>query len=209
MKIRIILFLSIISLLIAGLCIWIFFTSFHNVNFIVKQSDLVIDVYKDNKSNSNSKILSFSTPESVLSLKNGDYYYISTGKKTDLSKHQFTVTSSTKEVVIDPDYSSTYLAAVLSSEQNNIEKVISDTYPESILDYTIQQGVLFQKGEWFGTIIKKNIDLRDIADPYRIILHKENNNWVIIHYPEIVVTKANFPDVPISVLTAVNNLLDS
>ena len=108
---------------------------------------------------------------------------------------------------IDPDYSKAYLENILKSEKDNILKVIENIYPNEKYDYNISSSELFKKGEWFGAIINRRTNRFDSTDLYLIIMNKTDGKWSMVHYPEIVVTKTNFPDVPIEVLNSVNNLI--
>lgn len=208
MKKNILISSIIIVIAIISLITYQYFSSFKEVSFSIKQTGLTVDVFKINKDN-NQKINSFSS-DTKLSLQNGDYYYIANGEKFDSTHHLFILTNSIKTITIDPDYSSAYLASVLTAENTAIQAVIESAYPTAIKQYDIFSSQLFQKGEWYGGLLKyRTSDPNDVKDPYRIVMHFENNKWVIIHYPEIVVTKTNDPTVPVEVLNAVNALLDS
>jgi hypothetical protein len=207
MKKNILITLIVLTLLITGFVTYQYFSSFKEVSFSVKQTGLTVDVYKVDKSD--QKIGSFSS-DTKLSLQNGDYYYILTGQKVDATHHTFTLTDIVKTVGIDPDYSDAYLASVLNTENTAIQSVIMSAYPAVMGQYDIFSSQLFKKGEWYGGLLKyRTSDPNELRDPYRVILHKVNNTWVIVYNPEIVVTKTNFPDVPVEILTSVNNLLDS
>lgn len=208
MKKNILISIIIVVIAIISFITYQYFSSFKEVSFSVKQTGLTVDVFKINK-DTDQKINSFSG-DVKLSLQNGDYYYIANGKKVDSTHHLFTLTDAVKTITIDPDYSSAYLASVLAAENTTIQTVISVAYPAVIKQYDVFSSQLFQKGEWYGGLLKyRTSDPNDIRDPYRIIMHFENNKWVIVNYPEIVVTKTNYPTVPVEILNAVNTLLDS
>ena len=208
MKKNILISSIVIVIVIISLITFQYFSSFKEVSFSVKQTGLTVDVFKINK-DTNQKINSFSS-DTKLSLQNGDYYYIANGKKVDSTHHLFTLTDSVKTITIDPDYSDAYLASVLSAENTTIQSVITSAYPAVIGQYDVFSSQLFKKGEWYGGVLKyRTSDPNELRDPYRIILHKVNNTWVIIYNPGIVVTKTNFTDVPVEILNAVNTLLDS
>jgi len=202
-KIHIIIISVITLLIISGAFILSCLASLHSVSFIVKQPNLTVSVYtKSNK----AKINSFTSDRFSLSLPKGDYHYVIDGKNIDGNAINFNVDKSDITINIDPDYSSAYLSSLLATEKDSILSVIKNTYPAIISNYTISGAKLFKKGEWYGAVIRQIVDPRSTADQYRVILKKENGKWVMIHYPEIVVTKINFPNVPIEVLTAVNDL---
>ncbi len=207
MKKNIIISFILIVIAITALVTYQYISSFRQINFLIKQSNVTVDIYK---TGNDDQKLSTLTSDGAVSLQNGDYYYVASGEKVDTVNHLFKVTPSTKTIEIDPDYSSSYLSGVLVDESSSIQAVISSTYPTLITQYDTFDQKLFKKGQWYGGLLRNRIDNQDgFKDTYRIILHKENNKWVIVHYPEIVVTKANFSNVPIDVLTSVNKLLDS
>lgn len=202
-KIHIIIISIITIAIIIGAFLIGYFASLHSVGFIVKQPNLTVSVYtKSDK----TKINSFTSEKFSLSLPKGGYYYTINGKNIDGGAINFNVDKSDITINIDPDYSSAYLSSLLATEQDSILSVIKNTYPAIISNYTISDAKLFKKGEWYGAIIRQVVDPRSTADQYRVILKKENGKWAMVHYPEIVVTKTNFPNVPIEILTAVNDL---
>lgn len=196
----------IFVVLSAGVFYWTYMQSFHDIKFTVDQPDVVVEIFK--KSENNKKISTLNATESVVKLKNGDYYFVAKSKKTTDLKENFVVDDTTETIEIKPTYSNDYLARLLATEKNKILGVINGKYPTIINSYDILDGKLLNKGDWFVTIIKQKSEFRDFTDSYRVILHKENNTWVLVHYPEIVITKNNFPDVPVNVIDAANNLSD-
>lgn len=208
MKKNIIISLILLCLAITGFVTYQYFSSFKEVAFNVKQTGLTVDIYKADKNN--QKISTFNS-DTKLALQNGDYYYIATGTKVDsTTQHSFKLDNSTKVIDIDPDYSDTYLASQLATETVAIKAVLNSTYPTLISQYDIFSSQLYKKGDWYGASLVNNVDNQDgFKDTYRVILHKDNSTWVMVHYPEIVVTKTNFPNVPIDVLNSVNDLLAS
>lgn len=206
MKKSIIISIILITLSLIGLLAYSYISSFHNVEFVVKQTNLTVDVY--NKSN-DKKITSITTSGSKISLKSGEYYYIAVGEKVSNEQNNITVGKYDQEVTVDPDYSAEYIASLVASEAPKINAIISAAYPDIISGYNISTGQMYKKGEWYGTIIKKKIDSWDVADSYRILLHREGESWKIVRYPELILTTNNYPDVPIEVLRSVNELANT
>ncbi len=204
MKKYIILSIAIVSTLIASVVVFQYLTSFKDISFVIKQSNIEVDIYKKADSKNIIKKL---TSDSKISLQKGDYFYIVKGSMFDSTQYSFSVADSNNNITVDPDYSVSYLASVLADEKPIIDKIIQTTYPTIINNYSFVNEQLFQKGEWYGAVLRNGVYLQGgLSDPYRIILHKVNNTWTIVHYPEIVVTTTNNPGVPINILNYVNDL---
>lgn len=204
---RIIIFIgvAIISIIIICLLIGNIGANYiHEVTFKTSKSGLAVEIYGSDK----NKIGSFNSAEYKMSLKDGDYYYaIKTIGYID-TKTNFKMAGEAKVVNIKAIHTPNYLSEQYEDQKDEILAVINSTYKSTIKNYDILSGQLFGEGDWFGAIIKRKIDSRDATDLYRIIMHKEDNKWVMVHYPEIVITKTSFPSVPSDVVEAVNNLSD-
>ncbi len=207
MKKYIILSVAIVTTLITSVVVIQYLNSFKDISFVIKQSGIELDIYKKSDSKTIVKKL---TSDSKISLQKGDYYYIVKSPMFDSTQYQFSVTDSNNDITVDPNYSAAYLASVLLDEKPAIDNLIKTTYPTDINNYSFITEQLFQKGEWYGAVLRNNIYIQGgLSDPYRIILHKVNNTWTIVHYPEIVVTTSNNPNVPVDILNQVNNLVYS
>lgn len=205
MKKYILIFIGFI-ILISSIVTFLYFSSFREINFNIKQTGLTVNIYKLDK---DQKVGTLKN-NNGLSLQNGDYYFVATGDKVDLSHNKFKIDDSTKIITVDPDYSTNYLASQLTNNNVIIQTTINAAFPAIIGQYDTFDQALLKKGDWYGGLLKYRSDDSNIMkDSYRVILHKEVSGWVVIKKPEIVVTQSNFPTVPIDVLTAVNNLLDS
>ncbi len=206
MKKSIIISLIGLTVVAAGVVTLLYFNSFHIVTFSSKQPDMIIDVYK---TTDDKKLATLGTGK-TLSLQNSDYYYVATGEKFDSSRHDFKVVGSTKTIKVGSDYSTFYLSSQLVYDSATIHSVIGAAYPTLFAQYDIFDQQLFKQADWYGALLKnKQTNPNDVKDSYRIILRKENSVWKIVHVPEIVVTKTNFPGTPIEILNSVNDLLDS
>ena len=207
MKKYIILSVAIVTTLITSVVVIQYLNSFKDISFVIKQSGIELDIYKKSDSKTIIKKL---TSDSKISLQKGDYYYIVKAPMFDSTQYQFSVADLNNDITVDPNYSAAYLASVLLDEKPAIDNLIKTTYPTDINNYSFITEQLFQKGEWYGAVLRNNIYTQGgMSDPYRIILHKVNNTWTIVHYPEIVVTTSNNPNVPVDILNQVNNLVYS
>jgi hypothetical protein len=201
MKKRIIIIISSLIILIIGILATIYLLSFHQITFNIKQSNLTINLYKQDK-----KMVSFNTETYVANLQSGDYIYKVSGGLSDGVVGNFTIDNSSKNIDLDPDYSETYLKSLLSKENSQILSILNSTYPTIINDYEISYLTLYKKGEWCGAVVSKKVESGNISDKYRVIFNKIDGNWKMIHYPEIIATKNNFPNIPADILDKVNNL---
>lgn len=202
MKKLIIIISSIIVLATAGFFVWNYFSSFRNINFIVNEPGLAVDIY----SSKDTSVISLTSGSTTLSLRDGDYYYKIDNEKNGLINQDFKIDKTVSEITINPNYSSAYLNSQLIIEKTEILSIINNTYPAFINNYVISNEQLFAKGEWFGANITRKTQIGDITDPYKVILNKQDGKWSLVHYPEIVVTKYLFPDVPIDILNSINQL---
>lgn len=190
---------------IAGLTMWHYLVSFHSITLNVK-GEVTSIVYKviDNKDQSSLKTIKSTV---AMSLQNGQYCVKPTDTKYDTSAICFTVQNKDMSITIDPDYSANYLEQLLITQIDQINSVITTKYGPIIDSYTLIGGVLYGKGEWYGTTLTEKVAPSDRGDIYRVLLEKKGNSWVIIAYPQIVLSKFDYPQVPFTVLSDVNKLL--
>lgn len=204
MKKKLSLIIIFLLLLVGGVSIYIYINTFHAANFLFEQTDISIDIYQTD----GDKIKTLSN-NGMIKLQNGEYYYLVDNDKYDTDiKQMFTIKDKDETVTVNPNYSNKYLVSLLNKEKSKIEEIINSKYGTLMNDYTLSNSQLFKHGEWCGVILIKNVSPRYIDDNYRLILHKIENEWLIINKPEIILTKYNQPDVPIEILRAVNNIAD-
>lgn len=165
----------------------------------------VSDIYLYLQSDSKEPYRTISSQQNTTKLKAGTYYYVAVGDNLDLKREQFTVAEDAITVQVNPEYTEAYLSQMLQNETAAISSAIIKKYAFAATEYEVVSGRLFQKGEWFGAIIKKRVDPRDITDLYRIILKKSDGEWTVVNRPEIIATTKLFPDVPIDILRAINS----
>ncbi len=97
------------------------------------------------------------------------------------------------------------LAARLKKEQSTILGVLTTAYPKIKTDYSINQGQLFGKGEWYGTTLTyKGTDSMN-RDTLRVLMQKKHGVWTLRTTPPVpLLSTVEFPDVPKSVLQEIN-----
>ena len=144
----------------------------------------------------------------TIKLKKGVYVVVPSAKNNDyiLTNLQLGVSDSPAAISVDPEYSSTKLASLLTDSSSMINKVLSDRYPERPNIYNIGSQKMYKKGDWVG--VRLNPINAGQLDTRYIILHKSMNSWqVYTKEPEIIVSAAVYPDIPKDVLVDVNNSL--
>lgn len=195
----------LIGVAVSSLIIFGYYASRETVSFHLAQAGQTVTVYSDTKKQP-KKITSLSIDASIK-LRKGAYYYTVTGERYDPNhKTSFSVGDNPVDLRVDPDYSAKYLATLVGNEVTITTPLVKAAHPRVMGEYDVSMSQLFKKGEWMGVLLKKRVDPRDLADDYRLVLHKENGSWVIVHHPEIIVTKYNNGSVPIDVLSGVNRI---
>jgi hypothetical protein len=196
---------------IAGL---MYYNSFHKVTVTLGDDVSAALIYKINpEEGHNHEVhgdeLQKLSASGELSLQNGSYFIIPEGEKVAKDEISFTVKDADMPVSVAPGYSRGYLDELLKTEKTAIEAAITSAYPAQMQTRTVEKGTLYKKGEWYGALLASNdpnLDLRSQTDYYRIILQKTDGAWKIINVPQLVLTTAEFKDVPQEILRDVNNM---
>ncbi len=93
----------------------------------------------------------------------------------------------------------------LQTELPAITSALTAAYPQVSTDYTINPGNLYDKGQWFGTTLTYKGSDTDNRDTLRVLLQKKNNIWIVrTTPPQPLLSTAEFPDVPKSILQSIN-----
>lgn len=203
-KNKIIVLLTVVVLFVTAVIVLIQVFSYHKVTLTVVDNVSVLIYETDNSTKNDIETINTS---SSLSLKNGSYCGKPLGDIFDQNPICFTVNGKDISVVFDPNYSRSHLETLLSDQLATINTIITTKYSPVINDYSIQNGQLYGKGEWYGTTITQRVDQSGRGDVYRIILKKINDQWTIVAYPQIILSKFDYPNIPYSVLSDVNKLV--
>ena len=184
----------------------VYFLSFHAITLSLAAPDMGGTVYRYSEGEAPRKVTAVTATQAVK-LQDGNYGYSADNTKYDSAPIRFTVAGKEASVTIDPAYSRQQLATLLEDQQAQITTVITNTYGKLLGDYDIHTGFLYQKGEWYGATIAEHMTPDgNSGDTYRIVLHKENNEWTIAAAPTLVLTTHDNPTIPKDVITEVNNL---
>lgn len=196
---RRIIVLIIIALVIVGAVLGMNeLLSYKKVSLVFKQSDVTISLYT-----AANKKLSSVSDNGTITLKTGQYYYVPTNQKYDASSVYFTVTGD-QTVEINPQYSATYLALLLTKQKDTIHAALTAAYPTLNAGYIIGDEQLSHFGQWYSAKLIERVSGGNEPDVYRVILKNENNTWHIAVSPRLVVSIAEFPAVPADVIRQVN-----
>jgi hypothetical protein len=140
----------------------------------------------------------------TLSLEQGKYSIIPSGKDLDTTPIIIVVTDKAATIAIKPGFSKQYLEKLVATEKAKVDTLLTSTYPQISVDFTINAGALYQDGQWYSTTMTQKANPGNNGDVYHVVLHKQNNEWQVAVGPQIILTKANSPNVPEDVLKASN-----
>ncbi|USN96577.1 MAG: hypothetical protein H6797_00020 [Candidatus Nomurabacteria bacterium] len=113
-------------------------------------------------------------------------------------KQTSVVASTPKPAKID-------LTKQLQTERSTIIGVLTSAYPKISSDYTIADGKLYNKGEWYGTTLTYHGKDTLSRDTLRVLMQKKQGLWILrTTPPRLLLSTVEFPDVPKSILTAIN-----
>jgi hypothetical protein len=203
MKKRIIISIGIILAVAATVIGANYLLSFRTIGFSI-EAGTSIAVYS-----SEDKLIKELPTRGNLSLREGEYYLIPSGENIASDKIAFTVGDSDSSIEVTPPYNRAYLDTLLQTELPKIGSAVAAKYPTLISGYELQSGKLYERGEWYGGLLKPKVsDIRDQRDPYRIVLHKVDDRWEVVRRPEYILSSSRFDQVPIAILRDVNSLVE-
>jgi hypothetical protein len=207
---KIIIIVIIAVLVIIGIISGVlYYKSFHKISFTLSSNVSEATIYLTDTAPVNDELsgreIQKITSSSTISLQNGKYYITPKGSHIITEPIPFVVEDAEKTISIDPNFTSDYLSSIALKELLNVQKTITKTFPEVSAKYTIANGSLFGKGEWYGGVLTQQ-DGGESSDFYRFIAKKENNSWKIIRTPMLALTKSQFPSVPTEILSSINKI---
>ena len=176
--------------------------SFYDISFDIKNSDITsLEIHNPN--NNNELIGSIEASSSKTRLRWGDYTVVARGNNISDKPLSFSVPSE-KPVIVDPDFSESYLASLLDKERDSIHQVIKNNYPQ-VDNFAYREEFLLKKGEWFGgVLVQRNTEQVDVADEYKVIVRKVDGNWVVQTKPSLVLSYSDYPDIPKDIIDTLN-----
>lgn len=145
------------------------------------------------------------TEDTELRLRSGEYSIEPSGDRINEDPIDLVIEDDT-EIFIDPDYSNAYISQLIRGQSTEILQPIQQALGASVQNYTIAQGTLHQKGAWYSTFIRRELDdPREETDIYRIVLKNSDSGWETVAGPDLILTEVDNPDVDFEVLSSVNN----
>jgi len=193
---------SILVAVAIGVSILLYVLSFRTVTFAIVPENVTIIVYNQDSDQEIARL----TQGGTMRLQDGKYSVIPTHNDYAARSIPFTVDGEDMTITVDPDYSSTRLADLVGEEITAVNQLLKQTFPGTINNFTIENGTLYQKGEWYATILQQNsLPGGQQGDRYRVVLKKVDDTWQIAAGPEIVLSAQKFPDVPFAILTDINS----
>jgi hypothetical protein len=198
------LFIIIGIVFVLGIIAWAVIADqvqYRSVAFDLKGDGYTVEVYKQDSADAISRV----TKTSNQRFKEGEYYYKVVGDKLDDRKVTFTITTSGKDITVDPDYSPDYLARLASEAETDIQAILRNKYGSILDNYDSSTFRLYKKGEWGGGYLVQIVDPRQAPDIYRYVVHKQGDTWSLTAPPELSIGASKYPDIPIDVLRAINS----
>lgn len=206
---KLIIFASLaIALIVGGVIAFLYFNSFQKLTITFKQPNVTGVIYKigtDSHEGSDDTEVQKIEGNQTINLPKGAYYLRPQGKNVLDTEVPFTLANEPVSIDVDPGFKLDYLAEKLKEEKPKIAAALTAKYPQLFAQYTVSEGQLFAQGEWYAASLTQKVsDTEDEKDTYKVILHKENDQWSVIGKPELVFSAANYPNVPIEVLREIN-----
>jgi len=209
----IILLITVTLLLLGAKLVLNYFGSFQTIKINNLRSGETFYLYKslgESEGNSYRKqdLVIKASGSGNYHVKRGQYVYVVSGGKDYVDFTQ-TLTADKTPVNLELpslDFTDKKLASLLSVEEPNIRQVLAEKYPFQMQQYSVQKGHLYKQGQWYGAKLVPNDPAN--YDELRVILKKSSGKWTLISSPpEMVVSKAVYPEIPIDILNSVNNFL--
>lgn len=191
-------------IVIGGIITLSYVLSLHKVTFTNTES---IAFSLSEKADGSDKQVSTISSSITVKLKNGTYCLVPKDTQYTQTPDCFTVKDKDLTKMLHPFYSTSKLSELQATEQSTLDSLITVKYGLLINNYVLKPGQLFERGDWYGATLTTKVAANDQGDVYRTILHKVNNVWVIVAYPQLAVSKAAYPTVPHDVLDGVNALV--
>lgn len=208
MKRRLII-LGVVLATIIGLSVWWSYEhSFQKLSVIldsqVKSADIFPNEGEGHVPKSNDPIKALSSSQE-FKLKKGSYVLVTKTSGSLASQTVYFELQDTKvNLTVSPGYTEQELKSMLVSEQALINQTFNSKYSNAAAGYTVQNGQLFRRGEWFGAVL---VPAGATQDTLRFVMQKRDGKWAIAtDPPEIILSSPVYPDIPKEILQAVNSL---
>lgn len=197
-------------LIIVGNAAWNYQHSFQKLTVTYKSEDISsADLYPAVVQNGNlratGELVEHVASGQTYKLKKGLYLLRPTGVRITTDDIPVNLGDIPVDKTLDPDYSTEYLKTLLLDEEPAIKAAILASDPQIAGLYKVNSGVLYQRGEWYGTTLSYKGTQTLSRDTLRLVAHKVKGEWVVVtNPPQISLSGSKYPTVPHAVLAAVN-----
>ncbi|RYF29645.1 MAG: hypothetical protein EOO17_00455 [Chloroflexi bacterium] len=97
------------------------------------------------------------------------------------------------------------LDALLQTELPTLAEVLTTKFPAAVDLYTINQGKLYDRGQWYGTTLTYRGSDEDNRDTLRVLMQKKDGVWIVrTTPPQLLLSQKSYPDVPKTILQTIN-----
>lgn len=135
-----------------------------------------------------------------FNVQKGSYVIKASGANIDANPTPLTVGDTPVTQTIAVTYTSDYLDQLLGQNQSALSDLILNKYPTIPSLYTLEEGKLFDKGEWYGTALVYKGSDTDNRDTLHLIAHLANGKWTLATTPQITLGSVEYPNIPADVL---------
>lgn len=164
-----------------------------------------VSIYKGGEALSRVKPLKTVTSSGArVKVEPGNYLITYVGAPGYASSSKLVSASKDTTVNLNPDYSGEHLQALMPAELPAITQALVAQYPLITRYFSVGQGSLYQKGDWYGTVLHYQGDDLFNSDNLRIVLHKQGDVWAPVTQPGISLNIIDSPNVPPSILQDVD-----
>lgn len=179
--------------------LWSYVLSFQTVTFSFDTKKGYIELVDDTA----QRLYPASGQE--LRLKKGTYYLRNVGDTIAEDTREITVDSRLTAYTVEFNFTRKYLDELYARESRAIQSELIKTYSKIPELYDIRHSKLYHQGEVYGAILVAKDQSSDNADTLRVLMRKENNNWVILSKPPAPILSApSYPDINRAVLVDIN-----
>jgi len=198
-----IILLTTLVLVLVGIGILFYYQSFKNVTLNFKQPELSVTIYQKVSKDKQAEVGKF-TESGQVRLQSGTYTVVPSGNLYSPEPIEFKVEKEDITIDVNPNFSSSYRKSLLAEQLSTIKSVIVSAYPDVIDGFVINDGEIYEQGQWYATTLVQKAQGSDEGDVYRMVLKKENDKWKIVARPALVLSIKTYPNIPKDILSSVN-----
>lgn len=144
-------------------------------------------------------------PNQRLKLPKGEYVVTKSGENIAKDEQKLSLDSSEKTVPITFNYTADKLSELYTKEQPAIEAALFATYPKIAELYTLKNGAVYHKGEWYGATLLHNSPTDQNRDTLHVLMKKEGDIWKVESKPPApILSKFDYPEAPVTALKTIN-----